>query len=75
MYQAVYKCRLCSEKFSDEHYTEDENVAAAVAVALSVNENSQHVRFPYTFHKYRMHYCKDGSYGFSDFQGFKKVEE
>ena len=24
---------------------------------------------------HRLHNCKDGSYGFSDFQGFKKVED
>lgn len=75
MYQAIYKCRLCGEEFADEHYTEDENVAAAVTVALSVNGNLQHVRFSHTFHKHRAHYCGGGSCGFADFQGFKKTEE
>ena len=66
MYQAIYKCRLCGEKFGD--CMTGEEIAEMANVALSVVGERN-------IYKHTTHSCKDGSYGFADFQGFKKVEE
>lgn len=73
MYQAVYKCRLCGEKFSDEHYVEDEIAAMAITFGLSAKESSKIESFPCSFGRHIIHYCQDGSFGLSDFQGFKRM--
>lgn len=75
MYQAVYKCRLCGETHADSLVSEDE--------AEKCMEMFERGKTRYKscsgrndVYKYKGHYyCKDGSLGFADFQGFKKVEE
>ncbi len=71
MYQAIYKCRLCGEKFrikNDKLYKE--KVAVKKIWKLSIN-------IPYTTNdiEFEIHRCQDGSLGLADFQGFKKSEE
>ncbi len=64
MYQAVYKCRLCGEKFS---------LKQEIDMPDEKSENyfwTNFCRIPLT-----RHYCKSGSFGFADFQGFRKSEE
>ena len=60
MYQSVYKCRLCGEVFG--HFTFSKAQAQEV-----LNENCHNA--------WEEHKCSDGSIGFADFQGFKKVGE
>lgn len=72
-YKAIYKCRLCGEKFEDG--TTGEAIAQAVNVAISVVGNTNHVKCVRNIYKNTTHYCKDGSFGFADFQGFKKIKE
>ena len=72
-YRAIYKCRLCGEEF-EEGETGD-IIAMTCTVALTVNNSTKHVRCERNLHRYMPHHCKDGSYGFADFCGFRKVEE
>ena len=71
--KAIYKCRLCGEIFEDG--TVGEELAQAINMALVVTGNTQRVKCARNLYKRTMHYCKDGSFGFADFQGFKKVGE
>lgn len=71
-YKAVYKCRLCGELF-EEGITGEGN-AEAVNVALTVDENFYNSNTHTSGHRHMPHYCKDGSFGFADFQGFRKTE-
>lgn len=71
-YQAIYKCRLCGEEFVDG--TTGEGIAMAVNIALTVNETFYNANTHSSGHRYMPHYCKDGSMGFADFHGFRKVE-
>lgn len=71
MYKAIYKCRLCGEEFSTEEF--EDNLFVDIAhFALMKEDYSIHGRTLYARHL--RHNCIDGSVGFSDFQGFKKVE-
>lgn len=72
-FKAIYKCRLCGETFED--CTTEEELAQAINMALVVCGNTNHVKCARNLYKNTMHYCKDGSFGFADFQGFKKVGE
>lgn len=71
-YQAIYKCRLCGESFADGATIE--GIAMAVNVALTINETFYNSDTHSSGHRYMPHSCKDGSVGFADFQGFRKVE-
>lgn len=69
MYQAVYKCRLCGETFScGKMYKENEVIKKIVRISIITP------LFPHD-NGSTAHGCKDGSLGFADFQGFKKIEE
>ena len=72
-YMAIYKCRLCGKEF--EYCRTGEIVAQALTVALSVNESTEHVRYNGKLRRHTVHECSDGSYGISDFRGFKKIED
>ena len=73
MYQAVYKCRLCGATHADSLISEDE-----AEKCLKMFERGK-MRYKSDsrrndVYKYKGHYyCKDGSLGIADFQGFKKV--
>lgn len=73
-YQAIYKCRLCGEEFTDSLISQEE-----IEKCLLVFEKGKTI---YRSRSGRIdiylrkgHYsCKNGSYGLADFQGFRKVE-
>ena len=65
MYQAIYKCRLCSEEIKGNtgiypSYRDG-------SPQMNVNNDIEY------FFETETHRCKDGSLGIADFQGFKKV--
>ena len=70
-YAAVYKCRLCGKTFKNG--VASTGRAAGIAGRLT-NENS-FTQGGVHGSRYAIHNCDDGSLGFSDFQGFKKVGE
>lgn len=72
-YRAIYKCRLCGEEFEDARMGRD--IAYRGAVVLIVKEHFKPEGCAIGVHKYNTHVCDDGSYGFADFIGFRKVEE
>lgn len=68
-YKTIYKCRLCGEVFCQgENHTENESLNKIVNIGTV---------FPLFPHDkgYIPHGCKDGSIGFSEFLGFRKVNE
>ena len=71
-YRAIYKCRLCGEQYEDG---ETGNDIAMMAVSVVTVKGSW---FPKDsaigIHLRNIHYCEDGSYGLSDFQGMKKED-
>lgn len=46
----------------------------ALTVALTVNKSTEHVRYKGKLNRQGIHECKDGSFGFSDFIGMRKVK-
>ena len=71
-YRAIYKCRMCGEEYSDA--VTGEMVAMALTVALTVKDSTENVRYNGKLHRHEIHECKDGSFGYSDFIGFRKVK-
>lgn len=71
MHQAIYKCRLCGEFFNGE--TGDIKDLSITNI-LAHREPTQCVRKPLRCDLHEPHKCQDGSIGFGDFQGFKKME-
>lgn len=69
--KSVYKCRLCGESFEKGKVSEE--VAYLWMCGLTINEYVDRGRK--TFCRTDTHMCKDGSIGFTDFQGFKKEEK
>lgn len=68
-YRAIYKCRLCGEVFCQgKKRTENESLNKIVKLSTV---------FPFFLHDkgYIPHGCKDGSIGFAEFLGFRKVDE
>lgn len=73
-YRAIYKCRLCGEVIPYSLISEkevDRCVAAFEKGKYRYNSVSGRNDIPRDV----FHYCKDGSCGFADFLGFRKVEE
>lgn len=71
-FEAIYKCRLCGETFG--YGVTGGSVANATLVGLATNIDTSKI----TGNKIllnEVHYCEDGSKGFADFQGFRKVVE
>lgn len=75
MYQAIYKCRLCGEKFFDEKIKSEKTEDFSITNILAQMEQTVLIEKPNRADLHRLHNCKDGSCGFSDFQGFKKVDD
>ncbi len=71
-YRAIYKCRMCGEEYS--YAVTGEMVAMALTFALTVKDSTENVRYNLKLHRNGIHECKDGSFGFSDFIGMRKVE-
>lgn len=72
-YRAICKCRLCGKEFEDG--TTGEAIAQAITVALAVKGTTENVRCQRNLYRNTTHFCKDGSFGFADFQGFRKISE
>lgn len=72
-YRAIYKCRLCGEEF--KYCQTGEEIAQTANMVLTVYGHAKHIKGARDIYKNVNHYCKDGSFGFADFQGFKKVED
>ena len=71
-YQAIYKCRLCGEEYVSASTT-SENVAIKQMLHATIGYKIEEwIGTP--LEKNRMHSCKDGSMGVSDFLGLKKVK-
>lgn len=70
-YEAIYKCRLCG-KFIVGDRAVEENKAIHIMNRLLSEENTKLGNQPYWGHRYDNHVCEDGSFGFGDFQGFRK---
>lgn len=75
MYQVVYKCRLCGEVFYDKKNKAREVKDFTMTNILAQVEQSTLMKKPNNVDLHMAHNCVDGSCGFADFQGFKKVEE
>lgn len=71
MYQAIYKCRLCGERFEGEPELISDKINGVSFIQKKVIDKDLHTH-DISFMEF--HYCKDGSLGFADFQGFKKTE-
>lgn len=72
-YRAIYKCRLCGEEI--DYGGAGEILAISITTSLAVFGDAKNVKGGQMIHKHICHKCKDGSFGFSDFIGFRKVEE
>lgn len=74
MYQAVYKCRLCGEDFFDKKIKASRIEDFIITNTLAQMQQATLIGKPNYTDLHRLHNCKDGSFGFSDFKGFKKTE-
>lgn len=72
-YRAIYKCRLCGEEFEDGKIGED--IARMGVSVLTVKEHFKPKGCAIGIHRHNVHHCSDGSYGFSNLVGFRKVRE
>lgn len=74
-YQAIYRCRLCGEEFSENKV--DETMAFGITVALGCGaaESFDIPSMNTIIYKTTTHECKDGSYGLADLQGLQKAED
>ena len=73
-YRSVYKCRLCGESF-EGCGVNHELLAKEAVTAVIFNEDTYGTLKGECLSKHETHFCKDGSFGFADFQGLKKMEE
>lgn len=72
-YRAIYKCRLCGEEFEEKTVNDTLAFATITAFSCGAAESFDVLSENKIFYKSIQHHCKDGSYGFADFCGFKKV--
>lgn len=69
MYNGLYKCRLCGETYM-ACATGSSDIVVKHFIGLETPmKQLQQVTLT------EMHSCKDGSFGLSDFQGFKKEDD
>lgn len=73
-YRAIYKRRLCGEKFLDSLMDEKE-----VDKCIKAFRKGKHIYRSISgrndIPKEKSHFCRFGSLGLSDFLGFQKVED
>ena len=77
-YRAIYKCRLCGGEFEGMIFEENDNSPFYAMVNFLAGNDSFEMGYrepPNIIYKSEQHNCKDGSYGFADFIGFRKVED
>lgn len=73
MYQAIYKCRLCGKEYLG-HSTGNKNVAMDCVHKIMRKEYFYPKGSEMGLDRFDIHNCEDDSFGFADFQGFKKAE-
>lgn len=73
-YAEAYKCRLCGKIIIKDRVIKRDK-ASHIIIRLISEENTQLGNQPYWGRRYDCHVCEDGSFGFCDFQGFKKISE
>lgn len=66
-YKAIYKCRMCGEEYKSHHIFECIGEANSYMRKMCIQLERYNLPFEH-------HVCKDGSLGFSDFIGIRKVE-
>ena len=71
--RAIYKCRLCGEEFEDGRAGKD--ISHMAVAVLTVKNHFKPEGCAVGIHRHNVHHCNDGSYGFADFIGFRKVED
>lgn len=69
-YTAVYKCRLCGEKFTSVCLTGSRAKAAGIVIALAV-DSIDYINEPLAPTMLYVHYCNNGGIGIADFQGWE----
>lgn len=72
-YQAIYKCRLCGKEFV-QYKTDEHSIAKGLVSAMTGDGSLRYIKHDGKVHIHVPHSCSDGSFGFSDFCGFRKVE-
>ncbi len=70
MYIAMFKCRLCGEKYEDGGILNNKD-AEEVAMSAIIGDQSD----PLEIRLHDIHYCDDGSLGVADFIGIKREDE
>lgn len=72
-YKAIYKCRLCGEEIVDCITSE---YIADRCVENLIHKDTYYSYDDHTYvQRFAMHNCDDGSFGFADFQGMRKINE
>lgn len=71
-YRAIYKCRMCGGEYSTAGA--GENIAFQSIVGITSKDFFYPKGSGIGLHRHDVHNCKDGSFGFSDFIGMRKVE-
>lgn len=66
-YRAICKCRMCGEEYELPHTFNGETDAQIYMANMCVQRELHNLPFEH-------HVCKDGSFGFADFIGMRKVE-
>lgn len=66
-YRGIYKCRLCGEEYTNG--ITGMEIAMQETAMIACGGSGK-----YDTHLHGTHNCDDGSYGLSDFYGFRKVE-
>lgn len=73
-YRAIYKCRMCGEIIPYSLISEKETDKCAVVFGKGKYKYNS-ISGRNDIQKEIFHFCKDGSLGFADFIGFRKVED
>lgn len=68
-YASVYKCRLCGKTFINDSFS----MGRAIGIVGRLTNENSFTQGDVHGSRHTTHNCDDGSLGFSDFQGFKKV--
>lgn len=72
-YRAIYKCRLCGEEFVDGRT--GKTISYMSVNGLVLQESFKLKNCGIRVRRHNIHNCLDGSFGFADFIGFRKVED
>lgn len=73
-YRAIYKCRLCGEKFRAPTYTTDENTAVSCMAHIVAGVRGANLMQPTLYYAHGCGGDHRGGLGLADFQGWEKEE-